>query len=274
MNLNHETTEIRFTGVCPVSGTETLEDAADHSIPCELIYPDEQKAFVIITHGFGSSKESQTAQMMLHDLSAKGFGAIAYDLPAHGTNAALDTPLTLENCMASLMTVESYIAERFLFPRIYYFSSSFGAYITLLSLAKNRHLGDKAFLRSAAVNMPELFTKDPDPEIIRELETSGSYMLDQAGPAPVRITRQFFEDLKANDLFAAADQIPFDDVEIMMAHGEKDMVIDPGAARRFSQENNVPLTMLEGEDHTLSTYPQSPGKVSDMAIDFFKKQII
>lgn len=275
MNLNYELFKIPLvTENAPSSCPSASKNEAAYSIPCEMIFPYEQKAFVIITHGFGSSKESQTAQMMLKDLSEKGFGAIAYDLPAHGTGQALDTPLTLKNCMASLSSVESYIAERFLFPRIYYFSSSFGAYITLTSLAKSKHLGDKAFLRSTAVNMPELFTKDPDPAIIKELETNGSYLLDKAGPAPVKITKQFFDDLAANDLFAAASQIPFDDVEVMMVHGEKDMVIDPDAAVRFSRENNVPLTMFSGEDHTLSTYPDSPGKVSEAAIAFFDDEII
>ena len=55
----------------------------------------------------------------------------------------------------------------------------------------------------------------------------------------------------------------------MMVHGEKDMVIDPAAAQRFAAENDIPLIMMPGEDHTLSTDPASPAKVSEMAIEFF-----
>lgn len=253
-------------------------------VPCELAFPEEPKAFVIITHGFGSSKESSTAQMMLKDLPPAGFGAIAYDLPAHGSADAADTPLSCENCMDHLRTVESYIAERFVFPRIFFFSSSFGAYITLLSFSKHAHLGDRLFLRSAAVNMPELFAEHPEKpgnteepwdeeysreEIMSEIDRQGYYVLELADSAPVRITRQFLDDMNEGDLFAAASRIPFDEIEVMMVHGEKDRVIDPEAAKNFAAENNIPLTMMAGEVHTLSADKDSPAKVSQMAIRFF-----
>lgn len=246
-----------------------LKTDAGLPVPCELAFPEEPKAFVVVTHGFGSSKESSTAQMMLHDLPPSGFGAIAYDLPAHGSAEALEAPLTCENCMDYLQTVESYVAERFVFPRIFFFSSSFGAYITLLSFSQHAHLGDKLFLRSAAVNMPELFPEDPGEEITSEIDKQGYYLLEDTGPAPVRITRQFLDDMNAGDLFKAAGSVPFDDIEVMMVHGEKDMVIDPEAAKRFAAENDIPLTIMPGEDHTLSTDLGSPAKVSQMAISFF-----
>lgn len=255
----------------------TVKSKKDLEVPCELMYPDDAETFVIITHGFGSSKESATAQMMLHDLPQAGFGAIAYDLPAHGTAEARGTDLTIENCITSLRAVEKYIAERFSFPEICYFSSSFGAYLTLLSFTKNRysiqeHRGSRAFLRSAAVNMPDLFTKDPDPEVLRILGEQGAYTIMDAGPAPVRITQQFFDELKENDLFKAAAEIPFDDLDIQMVHGEKDMVIAPEAAKRFAEENGIPLVMFDGEDHTLSTHPVTPARVSELAIKCFKKK--
>ena len=246
-----------------------LKTSSGLSVPCEVAYPKEPRAFVIITHGFGSSKESSTAQMMLNDLPPAGFGAIAYDFPGHGTGEALASPLTCENCIDYLGTVESYIAERFIFPRIFYFSSSFGAYITLTSFSVNSHLGDRLFLRSAAVNMPAVITGMSNDAALAELESKGYYDIDDAGPARVRITQQFFREMQSGDLFEAAASIPFDDIEVMMVHGEKDMVIDPAAAQRFASENDISLIMMPGEDHTLSTDPGSPAKVSEMAIEFF-----
>jgi alpha-beta hydrolase superfamily lysophospholipase len=263
-------------------------------VPCELRFPDGAETFVIITHGFGSSKESMTAQMMLQDLPPAGFGAIAYDLPAHGKAEALRTELTIGNCLESLNAVRAYIEERFIKAKnaeqpadaeqpageksndgasaapveVAYFSSSFGAYLTLLSFSKERKRC-KAFLRSAAVNMPELFVNDPDPSVLKELEEQGYYIIKYAGPAPVRITKQFFDELKENDLFEAAADIPFDELDVRMVCGEKDMIIDPEAQKRFAKENDIPIKMFDGEDHTLSTYPETPKQVSDLAISFF-----
>ena len=58
-----------------------------------------------------------------------------------------------------------------------------------------------------------------------------------------------------------------------MVHGEKDMVIDPAKARLFAEKKSIPLEMLENEDHTLSTNPDSPGRVAEMAVDFFSYRL-
>ncbi len=247
----------------------------DFVISCEYDIPDEPVAIVIVTHGFGSSKESPTAQMMLEALPKAGYGAVALDLPGHGTHESYDTPLSIESCLDTLSAVESYLISEYDFPRIYYFSSSFGAYLTLLYLASRRHTGDKAFLRSAAVNMPELFAAEPDSPLAKELGRAGFVEIQEAGPAPVKVTKELIEGLAANDLFevipAAIDDGVFDGVEIEMIHGEKDTTIDPAKAIRFSAICDIPLTMMEGEDHTLSTDPDSPARVAEAAVEFYQE---
>lgn len=235
----------------------------------------EPEAIVIVIHGFGSSKESPTAQMMLEDLPEHGLGALAIDLPGHGTHESFETPLSIKTALDSIETAESYLIEEYAFPRIYYFASSFGAYLTLLYLASRRHTGDKAFLRSAAVNMPELFYAAPDSPLAKELERTGYVVLQEAGPAPVRVTKELVEGLAENDLFevipAAMDEGVFDGIDLAMIHGEKDMTIDPAGAIRFAAICDIPLTVMEGEDHTLSTDPASPAKVSAAAVDFYRE---
>lgn len=235
----------------------------------------EPVACVIVIHGFGSCKESPTAQMMLEALPPEGYGALAIDLPGHGTEESYEMPLTIETALDAIESAESYLIEKYDFPRIYYFASSFGAYLTLLYLAGRRHNGDKAFLRSAAVNMPELFAADPDGPLAKELERTGYVVVQEAGPAPVKVTKELVEGLAANDLFevipAAIDDGVFDGVEIEMIHGEKDKTIDPAKALRFAAICDIPITVLEGEDHTLSTDPASPAKVSAAAVDFFEE---
>ncbi|MBQ9179789.1 MAG: alpha/beta hydrolase [Firmicutes bacterium] len=251
-----------------------LKTDAGNLIPCEAIIPKEPTAIVIVTHGFGSCKESPTAQMMLKELPEAGFGAIAYDLPAHGTSGAENEELSLALCVKYMKTVEEYLISEYLFPRIYYFSSSFGAYTNLTYLSRESHTGDKSFLRSAAVNMPELFDRTANPAAAELLEKQGYLTIEEGGPAPVKVPLKFFEELEQNNLFevipepiSAAPR--FDGMEFMMVHGEKDMVIDPAKAKLFSEKKSIPLEMLQNEDHTLSTNPDSPGRVAEMAVDFF-----
>ena len=251
-----------------------LKTDAGNLIPCEAIIPEEPTAIVIVTHGFGSCKESPTAQMMLKELPESGLGAIAYDLPAHGTSGAENEELSLTLCVKYMKTVEEYLISEYLFPRIYYFSSSFGAYTNLTYLSREAHTGDKSFLRSAAVNMPELFDRSNNPDAARLLEEQGYLTIEEGGPAPVKVPVKFFEELEQNNLFEVIPEpissVPrFDGMEFMMVHGEKDMVIDPAKARLFAEKKSIPLEMLKDEDHTLSTDPDSPERVARVAIDFF-----
>lgn len=252
----------------------TLKTKDGAVIPCELRYPDEPVAFVIVTHGFGSRKESPTARMMLEELPKAGYGAIAYDLPAHGSSGAENEALSLALCVEYMKTVEEYIISEHIFPRICYFSSSFGAYINLTYLSRESHTGDKSFLRSAAVNMPELFDVSNDPEALRTLREQGSIMVEEGGPAPVKVPAEFIKELSANDLFKIIPEPYYSEekfigLELMMIHGEKDMVIDPEKAELFADKKNIPIEILPEEDHTLSTDPETPLKVARKAIDFY-----
>ena len=258
-------------GVANAAGNATGDAAGDA----------EPTAVVIVIHGFGSCKESPTAQMMLEALPPEGYGAVGLDLPGHGTEESYETPLSIETCLDTIESVESYLIEKYDFPRIFYFASSFGAYLTLLYLSGRRHTGDKAFLRSAAVNMPQLFdekktTLEGFPSAFSEtIDRDGYIMVNDAGPAPVKVTRELVDGLAANDLFsvipAAIDDGVFDGVDLEMIHGEKDETIDPAGALRFAAICDIPITVLEGEDHTLSTDPDSPKKVCAAAIEFFRE---
>lgn len=55
-----------------------------------------------------------------------------------------------------------------------------------------------------------------------------------------------------------------------MVHGEKDRVVPVKFAREFAEKYGLPITVFEGQGHSLSDDPACPDKVADLAIDFFK----
>ena len=63
----------------------TLEKADGHLVACVSEIPDHPKGIAIAVHGFTSSKESSTVQLLLRRLPEAGIGVIGIDLPAHGT---------------------------------------------------------------------------------------------------------------------------------------------------------------------------------------------
>ena len=141
------------------------------------------------------------------------------------------------------------------------------------AISTREHKGRKAFFRSAAVNMPSLFVKEnpapDDLQRLKELDEKGYFDTGARLGNDVRITREFYDDLKETDLFQLFRP---KGTELMMAHGERDVTIDPEAARAFSERFNVPLVMFENEGHSLGTQPETPGRVADLAIAFFRER--
>ncbi|MCH4071837.1 alpha/beta fold hydrolase [Pseudoramibacter sp.] len=240
-------------------------------VPCLAEIPKKPQAIVIMIHGFESCKECRSGQLLLRRLPPAGFGVICYDQPGHGTAEARQEGLRIGACMDSLARVEAYCAERYPDLPVYYFASSYGAYLTLLYVSQRQHRGTRLFMRSAAVNMPDLFFKaDPDPVMVKDLKTKGYFTPNMELGNPVKVSRGMLEDFKANDLpavFAAADH---SGMQFAMVHGEKDAVIPVEKARAFADRFHIPITVMKGQGHSIWETPEAPEKVADLAIDFYQ----
>ena len=249
----------------------TLKKQNGYSVSCIKEIPDNCKGIVIAVHGFSSSKECHTYQVLLRKLPPAGLGMIGIDLPGHGKEESYEETLRIEACKDSISAAEDYIKTVFPSLPIYYFGSSYGAYVIGLYLSTREHGGRKAFFRSGAVNMPDLFIKDnPGPkeqEKLKELDKKGYFYhsLDDEHQ-PVMITQGFYDDLAENDLFEIFAPGQFGDNKVSMAHGMEDAVIDPQKARAFAEKFAIPIHFYEHEGHSLETVAD---RVADQAVQFF-----
>lgn len=252
---------------------EYISGQRGYSIPCVYNIKGNEKAVCIIVHGFGSSKDSTTATMMLNELPLLGIGAIALDLPAHGDSGVDGGFLRLDNCTADLAAVEARARGLAQEPEIIYFGSSFGAYITLIYLAgrakSNRSASlRRAFLRCAAVSMPRLFNLETTQEQRARLEATGEIILskDEYGYArDLKITQGFYDDLQRYDAFAFWRE---GFAQLRMIHGGSDETVPLADAQAFAGKFHVPLTIVPNGDHSLST-PGAPELVLKLASEFF-----
>lgn len=243
-----------------------LRSVNGYEIPCIENIAGNEKKVIIIIHGLGSTKESPTAVNLSNHASELKIGTISFDFPAHGDSTAQSKMFRIDNCMSDLSSVENYIREILPDSEIMYFASSFGAYITLLYFAKGKPLGSRAFLRCAAVNMPELF-KVTNKENEAKLHRDGFFTIPGTYVRPLEITGDFLEDLENNDLFSIFRENIGD---IHMIHGNADETVPISAAVKFSNKFSIPLTVINGADHRFTTEGATE-KVIETALSFFLK---
>lgn len=247
-----------------------------HMIPVILEVPENGDSVVIMVHGFTSSKECPTGQLLLRRMPEAGMGVVLYDQPGHGEEEAKEDPFRIENCMDSLAAVEKYVQMKWPEKEIFYFASSYGAYLTGLYLERRKHAGTHLLMRSGAVIMPWLFLgapgSEPDSEALEELNKKGYLMLGLTGTRQVKVPKGMFEDmmLPENDLYGNFGESDHGNTRVAMVHGEKDQVVPVKFAREFAEKYGLPITVFEGQGHSLSDDPACPDKVADLAIDFFK----
>lgn len=224
---------------------------------------DGERKVVLMAHGFGSEKRGHTPLFMTKGLKQAGFGVYGFDFPAHGDSLLNGDQLTMENCVESYAAAEARARELAPDAELFYFGSSFGAYTTILYLATRPHQGRKAYLRSAAIDMPQLIWKIAEEDAV--FQRDGYCNLTEYN-RPLKLTRAFCEDLNRHDVFALYQTGM---AQLRMIHGERDSTASPEAARKFAREKGAELIMVPGAEHRLME-PGNPERALQAAIDFFE----
>lgn len=243
-----------------------IEGNNGYRIPYTAEIGGSQEKLLIAAHGFSSSKGSPTVKMLMKELPKHGIGVIAFDFPGHGESPVDGNWLTVDNCIEDLRAVEDFIRKENPDAQICYFGSSFGAYITLHYLMKYHAKGARAFLRSAAVNMHEIFLELTEAQ--REALDSCGYFIDDYGVRPLKVTKALIDDLKRHDLF---ERFTVDDAKLKMIHGTADDDIEYGRAKEFADKHGIELITVQGGDHMLSI-PGAPERVLKEALSFLEQR--
>lgn len=235
-------------------------------IPILLDLSGQESLAVVITHGFGGSRNSRSGQKSVQRLTQHGIGAVRFDLPGHGDNPL---PLSISNCLDTIAAVETILHRSAPQAEIAYFSSSFGGYLNLLYCSTRSHLGHHSLLRCAAVNMPTLLPASLSPLDHKVLQLTGCVPLTLEGAENgILLSRQFLEELKQNDVFSKFSPTPSD--RFYMIHGATDRVVPSAAVQEFAQKFHLPLTILPNAGHQFCN-PGEMEQLLDIAISFFLK---
>ncbi len=222
------------------------------SVRCKLYYDKDPRALTnvaIATYGFGGNKDNKACQKFAERLISKykGYGVICFDWPSHGNDAR--NKLLVDDCLTYLGLVVKYAKEELHAERVFNYSSSLGAYMTLLYIHRNGNPFTKIGLRCPAINLYDsMYNKGFDEED-REKLSKGKEII-KGFDRKIKIDNEFLNGLKENDLFKM-DFLEFAD-NILMIQGTKDEMVPIEESRTFSENNVIELEEVENGDHPFS----------------------
>ena len=234
-----------------------------YSIRSLLYYGKDLKTVdhvVIATYGFGGVKENHAIEKFAERIIGKykNYGVITFDWPCHGADAR--NKLDLSECLTYLDLVIQYIRANINPDKIYNYSSSFGAFVTLDYLSKKGNPFDRIGLRCPAIKMYDALTGTLSEDDWSKLNKGKEILM--GFDRKMKIGSDFLSQMKEADV-TKNDYIDFAD-SILMIQGTSDQMVPIDATIQFSEDNVIELIQVEGADH-----PFSNPKHMDLAIAKF-----
>lgn len=223
-----------------------------YSVRCKLLYNKDPHAIrhvVIVTHGFGGSKENKSTVKFADRLTSKykGYGVICFDWPCHGADAR--KKLVLAECMTYLTLVINYAKKEMQAESVCISSVSFGGYLTLKYMAEIGNPFRKVVLRCPSIRMYAILNDHTLTEEDRTNLAKGREILI-GHDRMMKIDRKFVEELQAGDLMQYSYLDYADD--ILMIHGRKDEMVPIADSEAFADANVIELIEVEKGDHRFS----------------------
>lgn len=218
---------------------------------------------VIAMHGFAGDRTSRCISKLQKCMQRHNVSLITFDWPAHGESEADGQSLRIENCLNDLKTVCDYVKGNHPEESIIAFSTSFGAYITLLFHKIYPEILKGMILRAPAIRMDRILTENIlDSDALSQLNKDGvcSFGFERM----IQIHREFLEDLKMNNIMELYKNTVVQNIDIIQ--GDEDVTapvedsilfcrmtqaeihLIPGANHRFDQEGQVEQVIDTAEE--------------------------
>lgn len=225
---------------------------------------EAKKEIFIIAHGFGSSKEGRSTEIIAKKLNDNNFIAVSFDFPGHGEAIESIEKLTVDNCISYINEVCQYVKKEFENHEISIFATSFGAYVTINKLIKEEANEFKNIvLRCPAIDMKNILV---NVLINGKLDTFQKEGKIQAGfEKQKELSYSFYEDLCEHDVLKLYNKKE----KILILQGTEDAVAPIKDTYEFMQKDseNIKLIPLEGVKHKMTN------KEVEMVMDIVVEKI-
>ncbi len=212
-------------------------------IKCKLFHPRRPAQGVVIgVHGFAGDKESSALKAVAMGLSAD-HALLCFDFPAHGKSPASDDQLTVANCKADLLTVFQYVRSVYPAVPIHVFATSFGGYVTLLSVSETDFSPETIILRAPAIRMADIFKNKIVGCDFARYRKQG--YIECGFDRKMYVPFAFYEELASHDAVSVIPRIP-----LLIFCATEDELVDAADLHRYAQTvPSAKISDVKGATH-------------------------
>ena len=219
-------------------------------VNCKLYAASQTiKRIILFGHGFSGNKDNRTARVLYDTISRfdETSAMLTLDFPAHGDDTS--EALTVERCLQYISTALNFIRAELKPNGIYGGGVSFGGYLMLRYIAEHGNPFQKLVLRSPAVNMYHVLTKQlMSSEEVSRCLAGGVVMVGSSNKVAVK--RELIASLAKSDILEYSFK-PFAS-DIFIVHGADDAIVCFENVKQFAEINGISYTAVEAAGHHFS----------------------
>ncbi len=224
-----------------------IENRQGHRLHAVLELPPNGQArqYALLAHCFTCNSNFKAVRHIAQELTHHGFGVVRFDFTGLGRSAGEMADSHFSANVADLEDVSQYMTTHHQAPTLL-IGHSLGGAAVLLAAARLDTVRAVATIGAPAdvQHVKRLFADG-----IAAIESEGAAKVNIGG-RPFRLTRQFLEDLRAQDLATVVNQLR---KPLLIMHSPQDRTVDIENAATLYQRAFHPKSFvsLDGADHLL-----------------------
>ena len=218
-----------------------FKNSAGYNLCGILTKPEVEKntPILVLCHGFNSSKESNTYQLLSKKLSEKNISSFRFDFFAHGESEGNFEELTASQAIDDILCAINYM-NGLGYEKIGLVGSSFGGHASFHAASKTDKLC--ILMQKAPVSDFKELPRYMDTKFINDWRNTGYRTLEGK-----KLKYSFFEDTIKNSAYDVAGKIL---VPTYIVHGDQDEDVPVEQSIKMSKLiKNCELDVVKGADH-------------------------
>jgi hypothetical protein len=223
---------------------------------------------IVACHGFLSSKNSLTNNLLADRLERDGLACFRFDFSGHGDSEGDLSEISLARGVDDLKSaLETVIGQRVIDEaRIGLFGSSFGGNVVLWHIARDERIMAAA-LKAPVSDLAALLEKQAGSDRIREWRERGwAEIGDLAAPnsRTYRFDYTLYAGARALDTYELAARIR---CPVLIIHGDQDEVVPLEQSVRLAERigQGARLSVMAGAGHTFANEGELQGVIEQAA---------